>query len=96
MQAIIIRTKSVFAGRVGQPLLQPYFDLWKLAHKGAVYSHTTSWIFQMGPTVGLASLICVAALIPFAGFPALAAFSGDFVLVAYFLALGRFFTVLAA
>ena len=96
VQAVITRTKSVLAGRVGQPLLQPYRDLWKLARKGAVYSHTTSWIFRMGPTVGLASLICAIALIPFGGFPALAAFSGDFVMVAYLMALGRFFTVLAA
>jgi len=96
VQAVITRTKSVMAGRVGPPLLQPYRDLWKLARKGAVYSHTTSWIFQMGATIGLASLICAVALVPFAGFPALTAFSGDFVMVAYLMALGRFFTVLAA
>lgn len=96
LQAIITRTKSVLAGRVGQPLLQPYRDLWKLARKGAVYSETTSWIFQAGPSVGLASLVCALALIPFAGFPAFTAFSGDFVLVAYLMALGRFFTVTAA
>lgn len=96
MQAVITRTKSVLAGRVGPPLLQPYHDLWKLARKGAVYSETTSWIFRTGPAVGLASLICAVALIPFGGFPALAAFSGDFVMVAYLMALGRFFTVLAA
>ena len=96
VQAVITRTKSVLAGRVGPPLLQPYRDLRKLARKGAVYSRTTSWIFQMGPAVGLASLICAVALIPFGGFPALTAFSGDFVMVAYLMALGRFFTVLAA
>ncbi len=96
MQAIITRTKSVLAGRAGQPLAQPYLDLWKLARKGAVYSHTTSWIFRTGPGVGLASLICAVALIPFGGFPALTAFSGDFVMIAYLMGLGRFFTVLAA
>lgn len=94
--AIIARTKSVIAGRVGPPLLQPYRDLWKLVRKGAVYSRTTSSIFQMGPTVGLASVILAVALIPFGGFPALSAFSGDFVLLAYLMALGRFFTVVAA
>ncbi len=96
MQAVITRTKSVMAGRVGAPLLQPYWDLYKLIRKGAVYSHTTSWIFQMGPTVGLASLILALALIPFGGFPALSPFSGDFILIAYLMALGRFFTVVAA
>ena len=39
---IINRTKAWCAGRMGQPLLQPYYDLWKLLHKGAVYSRTTT------------------------------------------------------
>lgn len=50
----------------------------------------------MGPTVGLASIILALALLPFGGFPALSAFSGDFVLIAYLMAMGRFFTVVAA
>ncbi len=96
MQSVIIRTKSVVAGRAGQPLMQPYWDIWKLLHKGAVYSHTTSWIFQMGPVVGLASVVFALTLLPFGGFPSLSAFSGDLVVFAYLIALGRFFTVLAA
>ncbi len=96
MQALIIRTKSVMAGRIGPPLMQPYRDLLKLARKGAVYSHTTSWIFQLGPAIGLASVLLALTLIPFGGFAALSAFPGDFVLVVYLMALGRFFTVAAA
>jgi formate hydrogenlyase subunit 4 len=96
LQATITRTKSVTAGRVGPPMLQPYRDLWKLLHKGAVYSRTTSWLFTMGPTVGLASILSALALTPFAGFRALTSFSGDFILIAYLMAVGRFFTVLAA
>jgi formate hydrogenlyase subunit 4 len=96
MQSVIVRTKSVMAGRDGPPLLQPYRDVWKLARKGAVYSESTSWIFRMGPTVGLASLILALTLIPFGGFPSLSAFSGDFVAIIYLMALGRFFTVVAA
>src|SRR5712692_11274773 len=94
--SVINRTKALFSGRVGQPWLQPYHDLWKLLRKGAVYSRTTTWIFQTGPVVGLASMICAAALLPFGAFPALAPFTGDLVMVAYLLALARFFTVLAA
>src|SRR5512143_2117626 len=88
MQGVIVRTKSVMAGRAGQPLMQPYRELWKLLHKGAVYSDTTSWIFRIGPAVGLVSLMLAMTLIPFGGFPALSAFSGDFVLIAYLMALG--------
>ena len=52
---VINRTKAFFAGRRGQPLLQTYFDLWKLLRKGAVYSRTTTWVFRAGPMVGLAA-----------------------------------------
>ncbi len=96
VQGVINRTKAVAAGRVGQPLLQAYHDLWKLLRKGTVYSQTTTWIFQAGPVVGLASMICAGALLPLGAFPALAPFTGDLVMVAYLLALARFFTVLAA
>ena len=96
IQGVINRTKAVAAGRVGQPLLQPYRDLLKLVQKGAVYSRTTTWVFRMGPVVGLASMICAIALLPFGAFPALVPFAGDLVMVAYLLALARFFTVLAA
>lgn len=93
---VINRTKAFFAGRRGPPLLQPYFDLWKLLRKGAVYSRTTSWVFRAGPLLGLSAVLAVAALVPLGGLPALISFPGDFVLVAYLLGLARFITVLAA
>jgi formate hydrogenlyase subunit 4 len=96
LHGVINRTKAVAAGRVGQPLVQPYRDLWKLLQKGAVYSQTTTWVFRVGPVVGLASMICAIALLPFGAFHALASFTGDLVMAAYLLAVARFFTVLAA
>ena len=50
LPGIINRTKAVAAGRQGPPLLQTYFDLWKLLRKGAVYSRTTTWVFRAGPS----------------------------------------------
>ena len=41
-------------------------------------------------------MICAIALLPFGAFPAFAPFAGDLIMVAYLLALARFFTVLAA
>ena len=93
---IINRTKALFAGRRGQPLLQLYCDVWKLLRKGAVYSRTTTWIFSVGPIVGLAAVLAAMALVPFGKMPALVAFPGDLVLFAYLLGLMRFFTVIAA
>ena len=94
--SIITRTKALVAGRQGQPLLQPYYDLDKLLRKGAVYSQTTTWIFRVGPVVGLTAMLVALTLLPFGGVPALVHFSGDLVLFAYLLGLARLFTVLAA
>jgi formate hydrogenlyase subunit 4 len=93
---LISRTKAIVAGRVGQPLLQPYYDLWKLLQKGAVYSRTTTWMFRAGPVVGLGAVLVALAILPFGGTPGLLAFPGDLVLFAYVLGLLRFFTVIAA
>jgi formate hydrogenlyase subunit 4 len=93
---IINRTKALFAGRCGQPFLQTYFDLWKLLHKSAVYSRTTTWLFRAGPMLGLAAILMAVTLVPLGNYPALIAFPADFFLFACLLGLMRFFTVLAA
>ena len=93
---IINRVKAKFAGRKGQPLLQLYFDIWKLLHKGAVYSKSTSWIFRIGPIVGLSVVLIGLMIIPFSGLPTIISFNGDLILFAYLLGLSRFFTVLMA
>jgi len=67
-----------------------------LLHKGAVYSRTTSWLFRAGPIVSLATVLVALALMPLGSCSSLVAFSGDVVLFAYLLALGRFFTVTGA
>jgi formate hydrogenlyase subunit 4 len=93
---IINRTKAVFAGRRGPPLLQMYFDLSKLLRKGTVYSRTSSWLIVAGPIAGLAAMSVALLLTPLGGVPALVGFPGDVFLLAYLLGLARFFTVLAA
>ena len=96
MPGVINRVKACFAGRRGPPLLQAYYDLWKLLHKGAVYSQTTTWVFVAGPMVGLACVTTALLIVPLGSVPGLLAFSGDFLLAAYLLGLMRFFTILAA
>ncbi|MGB7768765.1 MAG: NADH-quinone oxidoreductase subunit H [Verrucomicrobiia bacterium] len=96
LPGVINRTKAFFGGRRGPPLLQTYFDLWKLLQKGAVYSRTTTWLFRAGPIMGLAAVLAAAMLIPLGNFPALIAFPADFLLFAGLLGMMRFFTVVAA
>jgi len=93
---VINRVKALFAGRQGQPLLQPYFDLARLVRKGAVYSQTTTWAFRLGPMLGLACCLAALCLAPLGGLPGLASFEGDLFLFAGFLSLGRFATAAAA
>ncbi len=96
LPGVINRVKAKFAGRRGQPLFQLYFDLWKLLRKGAVYSHTVSWIFWTAPSAGCAAILTASLLMPLGGTPALLALPGDIILFAGLLGLARFFTVLAA
>jgi formate hydrogenlyase subunit 4 len=96
MLGIINRTKAIMAGRRGQPLLQTYFDIYKLLCKSAVYSRTTSWVFRAGPIVNLVAMVMGLLLVPFAGNVAALAFDGDLVLLAYIMGLARFFVVIAA
>ncbi len=93
---VVNRVKAIFAGRTGAPLLQPYRDLRRLLAKQAVYSRTTTWVFRAGPVVALAAVAAAGLLMSFGGAPALLPFPGDFILFAYLLGLGRFFTALAA
>ncbi len=93
---IINKTKAFFAGRKGVPVLQAYFELWKLLHKGAVYSRTTTWVFRAGPMIGLACVMLAAALAPFGGVRSAIAFPCDLILFAYLFGVMRFVTVLAA
>ncbi len=57
---VIARTKAVFAGRVGPPVLQPYYDMIRLFRKGSVFSTTTTWVFRAGPVVGLVTAAMAA------------------------------------
>jgi formate hydrogenlyase subunit 4 len=93
---VINRTKASFAGRKGRPLLQLYFDLWRLLHKGAVYSSATTWIFKAGPIVGLAAVAAASLIMPLGSLPAPLEFGGDLIFMFSLLGLMRFMTMLSA
>ena len=93
---IAARTRAVLTGRRGAPAWQLYADLWRLLHRGAVYSTTTTWLFRLAPAAAAAAVLAAAALLPFDGHGALLSFSGDAIAFVYVLALGRFLLVLGA
>lgn len=93
---VIGKTKAAFAGRVGAPYLQPYYDIIRLMRKGSVFSDTTTWIFRAGPVITLAAVGMAALLIPLGNHPSPISFTGDMILFAYLFGLARFFTMAAA
>lgn len=93
---IIIRTKSIVSGRKGPGIFQPLKDAVRLWKKGAVYSETTSFIFQIAPSIYFASVLMAILVIPFGHYRGIISFDGDFVFFAYVLALGKFFNIISA
>src|SRR5512138_3399218 len=96
LPGVIGKTKALFAGRVGPPFLQPYYDIARLLRKGSVFSRTTTWIFRAAPVVTLSATAIAALMIPFGNHEAPISFPGDAVLFAYLFGLARFFTTAAA
>ncbi len=96
LPGIINRVKAKMGGRQGRPLLQLYYDLNRLVRKSPVYPQISSWVFMAGPVVVLATTSAALFLIPSGGIEAVVNFSGDCILLAGLLALGRFAMILAA
>ncbi len=93
---VIIRTKSITAGRKGPGIMQPVKDVIRLMKKGAVYSQTTSIVFRLAPVVYFCTVAMAALLIPFGSSRGVISFNGDFIFFAYLLGLGKFFSIIAA
>jgi formate hydrogenlyase subunit 4 len=96
LPGIANRVKSALTGRRGAPVLQLYFDLWKLWRKGVVYSPTTTIVFRLGPVVLMLTAFLAACILPLDGATSPIRFTGDLLAFAGLLALGRFMLVLAA
>ena len=62
---IVVRTKSLATGRKGPGLFQPVRDVWRLFRKGSVFSQTTTFIFQIAPTIYFSSVVMAILMVPF-------------------------------
>jgi len=93
---IIAKVKALTSGRKGPGILQPWHDIFRLFKKGSVYSTSSSFVFQIGAVIYFSSVLVAALFIPFEENDALFSFTGDFILFAYLLGLGRFLIILSA
>ena len=93
---LITRVKAFWAGRRGPKLLQPLYDVLRLARKGSVISVTTTPLFTLGPIVSWVATSVALLFVPGVSGHALVGFNFDFVFVAYLLGLGRVALMLSA
>jgi formate hydrogenlyase subunit 4 len=92
----INRTKSLWSGRRGQPLLQLAYDVLRLVRKVPVYSDVTTLVFRVTPYVVLVTALLSGLVVPVLGVPAPLGFPFDFIAFAYVWGLGRLALMLGA
>lgn len=95
VNGIIRKFKAFTQKRKGAPLLQMYFDLYKLLKKDTVVSEVSSWIFKAAPYIVFSTSIVAILLVPVTTLIMPTVFIGDIIMLVYILALGRFFITIA-
>lgn len=95
VSGIIKKVKALTQKRKGSPVLQQYFDLYKLFLKRPVAADTCSWIFTATPYIVFASSLAAALLVPATAKIKTGCLPGDAVALVSVLALGRFFMILS-
>ncbi len=94
LSGFIRKVKNNLRMRLGAPLLQPYRNMRKLMEKGEVIPYCSSWIFKATPWIVLAATVAAAVPVPVLGHLCGPSGLGDFLLILFLLALGRFFLAL--
>ena len=89
------KVKARLLRRIGPPVLQPYFDLWKLMHKEVVLAHNASWLYRAAPYCLFAVTWVAAALVPTFATGLMFSWSADLIAIVALLATGRFALALA-
>ncbi len=93
---VIQRTKSLWSGRRGAPILQLAYDVIRLLRKRPVYSTTTTLIFRLTPYVALTTALVSGLVVPVFGLASPLSFRLDFIVFAYVWGLGRLALMLGA
>jgi len=86
-EGVLRKLTAKVQSRQGPPLTQPYYDLLKLLGKESLNSAGT-WPFKFAPLLAFATILTVAAVIPFGGRAGIFAGRMDAILVIYLLTLG--------
>ena len=93
---ILKKTKAFWAGRKGVSIFQPLWDFIRLMKKDAVYSTTTSWVFKFAPIASFSAIIFASFFVPLATGKAIINVPFAFIIFAYTLGFGKFFSIISA
>lgn len=96
VRSVISRVKARIQNRRGASVWRPYTDLLKLFRKQDLVPDTASWLFRLAPEILFAVTVTAAAFLPVLHPSSLFGVGGDFILLVYLLAIGRFFLMLGA
>src|SRR5512135_970954 len=91
--ARVLRAKM--HSRHGPPLLQNYYDLFKLMKRQEILPAEGRLVFLITPYITVAAVLLVAMIVPILVTQSPFGWAGDMILVIYLLALIRFFTSLS-
>lgn len=87
--------KARLLRRRGPPLVQPYFDLIRLARKEVVLAENASWLFRAAPYLIFAATWVAAALVPTFATGLVFSWTADLIAITALLGSARFFLALA-
>lgn len=93
---LVNKQKAMLTGRMGAPVWQPYFELFRIFRKETIKARSASFISGLSPVINLAAVVIAAAMLPVCNAHPLISFKGDIILFAYILGTARFFQILAA
>jgi formate hydrogenlyase subunit 4 len=96
VRGTVARLKAVIQNRRGASVWRPYADLVKLFRKEDLVPTSASPVFRLAPRVVFAATLASALFVPVLQTGACFSIAGDFVVLVYLLALGRFFLILGA
>ena len=94
-EGVIRRITARVQSRKGPPLLQPFYDLFKLLGKDTMDA-ADSWPFRLAPLMSFSSILVVVAMLPVCGRESALSGYGDVLTMIYLLTLGGVAVLLGA
>jgi len=91
---VVKKVKALSQGRIGPPLLQGYYNLFKLLKKEIVYSPNASFIMRLAPYLNISFLLAAAVMVPVVFIPLDGAL-GNIILFLYLMVSAKFFMALS-